>query len=74
MSVHSKFVAEGMKTSKTATLWSAIGHRATYPIARVQIVVDEEIYNIEAAMTSDLLKDVLLGVHVCLMKHIANTL
>ena len=72
MSIHSKFVAEIMETGKTVTLWSANGHQATYPIARVQIEVNRVIYNVEAAVTSDLSEDVLLGVNVPLMKHFAK--
>ena len=55
-------------------MWSANGHQATFPIARVQIKVDGEIYNVEAAVTLHLPEDMLLGMDVPLMKHIARRL
>ena len=55
-------------------MWSANGHQATFPIAREQIEVDGEIYNVEAAVALHLPEDVLLGVDVPLTKHIARRL
>ena len=71
-SVHSKFVAEAMKTGETVELWSANGQTARYPVARVTIKLDGEEYVLEVAVASDLPEDVLLGVDAPLMKHLAK--
>ena len=72
--VHPRFVAEGMKTGKSAILWSANGQRSSYPFAKVTIELDGEFYEREMAVAVDLPEEVLLGVDVPLMKHIARRL
>ena len=72
--VHLRFVAEGMEMGKSAILWSANGQRSSYPFAKVTIELDGEFYEQEVAVAVDLPQEVLLGVDVPLMKHIARCL
>ena len=72
--VHPRFIAEGMNLGKSTILWSSNRQRSSYPFAKVTIELDGEFYEGEVAVAVDLPEEVLLGVDVPLMKHIARHL
>ena len=69
--MHSKFVADAMKTKGTQSLWSTNGQIAQYPVARVTIKLDGEEYVQKVVVAADLL---LLGVNVPIKKHLVKCL
>jgi hypothetical protein len=50
----------------------ALGKRRPYPVARARIVLDGDTYHVQAAVSSDLPVDALLGQDIFLEKHLAR--
>ena len=71
-SILPKFVSEDELNRKTVIMANASGGRRSYPLTKVTIRLDGDIYHIKAAVSSDLPIDALLGQDIFSEKHLVR--